>query len=183
MLRAIRDNQRHRRPGSDFRALLAREEAEGIDPAVVEAERQAVRAAIARRDVARLREKGIFAARREQDSSGASRIEAVTTKVVESNGTHAPSPAQGHALWWPHQGHPNKATANAREAIARFVDGNSERLQGWLDEIAKEDGPKAAFACVVDLLEFHVPKLARTEMTGKAAKTCCPKVLTYKVEP
>ena len=43
-----------------FRALLAREEAEGIDPAVVEAERQAVRAALTDRDVARLRAKGIL---------------------------------------------------------------------------------------------------------------------------
>jgi hypothetical protein len=41
-------------------ALVAREEAEGIDPAVVEAERQAVRAAITQRDVARLREKGVL---------------------------------------------------------------------------------------------------------------------------
>lgn len=40
-----------------LRALVAREEAEGIDPAVVEAERQAVRAAIEQRDVARLRGK------------------------------------------------------------------------------------------------------------------------------
>lgn len=62
---------------------------------------------------------------------------------------------------------PNKATAKAREAIARFVDDNAERLQGWLDDIAKTDGPKAAFACVLDLLEFHIPKLARTELTGK----------------
>jgi hypothetical protein len=40
-------------------ALVAREEARGIDPAVVEAERQAVRAAITTRDVARVREKGV----------------------------------------------------------------------------------------------------------------------------
>lgn len=64
-------------------------------------------------------------------------------------------------------GVPNKATAHAREAIARFVDDNAPRLQAWLDEIAKKDGPKAAFACVLDLLEFHIPKLARTELTGK----------------
>jgi len=65
------------------------------------------------------------------------------------------------------KGIPNKATANAREAIARFVDGNAERLQGWLDQIAETDGPKAAWQCFMDTLEFHVPKLARTEMTGK----------------
>jgi hypothetical protein len=58
---------------------------------------------------------------------------------------------------------PPRASLAAREAIARFIDGNAERLQGWLDEIAVRDGPKAAFQCVVDLLEFHCPKLARQE--------------------
>jgi hypothetical protein len=42
-----------------LRALVSREEAEGIAPAVVEAERQAVRAAITQRDVARLRARGV----------------------------------------------------------------------------------------------------------------------------
>ena len=65
------------------------------------------------------------------------------------------------------KGAPNKSTAQAREAIARFVDGNAERLQEWLDQIAAEDGPKAAFDCFVDLIEYHVPKLARTEVTGE----------------
>ena len=66
-------------------------------------------------------------------------------------------------------GIPNKTTALAREAIARFVDGNADRLQGWLDDIAADpkQGPRAAFECFKDLLEYHVPKLARTEITGK----------------
>lgn len=62
---------------------------------------------------------------------------------------------------------PNKSTENAREAIARFVDGNAGRLNRWLDEIEANDGPKAAFQCFSDLLEYHVPKLARHEHTGK----------------
>lgn len=65
------------------------------------------------------------------------------------------------------KGRPNKSTANAREAIARFVDGNADRLQEWLDQVAIKDGPKAAFTCFTDLLEYHVPKLARHEHTGK----------------
>lgn len=66
---------------------------------------------------------------------------------------------------------PNKATANAREAIARFVDGNADKLQGWLDEIAATEGPKEAFKCFSDVLEYHVPKLARTETTSKMDAT------------
>ena len=66
------------------------------------------------------------------------------------------------------KGVPNKATKNAREAIARFVDGNSDRLQGWLDAVAQDpkQGPKAALDAFMGLLEYHVPKLARTEHVG-----------------
>ena len=61
------------------------------------------------------------------------------------------------------KGTPNKRTVVAREAIARLVDGNAERMQEWLDQIAEEHGAKAAWDCLVDVLEFHVPKLGRTE--------------------
>lgn len=62
-------------------------------------------------------------------------------------------------------GTPNKATATAREAIARFVDDNSQRMQQWLDQIAAEN-PEKAFNCVRDLLEYHIPKLARQEISN-----------------
>jgi hypothetical protein len=65
------------------------------------------------------------------------------------------------------KGSTNKATVAAREAIARFVDGNADRLNGWLAEIEANDGPQAAFKCFADLLEYHVPKLARTEHVGE----------------
>ena len=66
------------------------------------------------------------------------------------------------------KGIPNRSTALAREAIAAFVDHNAERLQGWLDEIAADEklGPHAAFRCLMDVMEYHVPKLARTEIEG-----------------
>lgn len=66
------------------------------------------------------------------------------------------------------KGVPNLATSNAREAIARFVDGNVERLEGWLQQIADDPkhGPLAAFKCVQEVMEYHIPKLARTELTG-----------------
>ena len=63
-------------------------------------------------------------------------------------------------------GIPNKSTQTAREAIAKFVDGNADRLAGWLDEIAAEN-PQKAFDAFMSVVEYHVPKLARTEMTGK----------------
>jgi len=65
-----------------------------------------------------------------------------------------------------------KATLAAREAIAKFVDGNSEKLQIWLDEIHATDGARAAFDCFTKLLEFHVPKQSRADvaLTGEASQ-------------
>jgi hypothetical protein len=67
-------------------------------------------------------------------------------------------------------GTPNKSTALAREAIAKFVDGNADKLQEWLDAIAMNEklGPKVAFDCFMQVAEYHVPKLARTEHAGDA---------------
>jgi hypothetical protein len=90
------------------------------------------------------------------------------TAVVAKNSNRGSKP--GERRGGRKVGTPNKATAQAREAIASFIDGNAERLQGWLDQIATADGPKAAFQCFTDLLEFHVPKLARTEVTGEGGK-------------
>jgi hypothetical protein len=79
-------------------------------------------------------------------------------------------------------GTPNKATADARQAIAAFVNGNAHRLSEWLDAVAAgvktEDpetgeekyivapNPAKAFDMFQSVVEYHVPKLARTEVVG-----------------
>jgi hypothetical protein len=72
------------------------------------------------------------------------------------------------------KGSPNKSTARARETIAQFVEGNADRLNGWLDKIEKENGELEAFKAFTTLLEYHVPKLARSEITGKGGKDLAP---------
>lgn len=81
----------------------------------------------------------------------------------------------------PNQGKrgPSKSSLLAKEAIALFIDGNAERLQGWLDEIAEKEGPKAAFDCFADLLEYHIPKLARTELTGADGDPLSVKIVRF----
>ena len=64
------------------------------------------------------------------------------------------------------KGSKDKSTGKAREMIASFIDGNAGRLNKWLDEVYQQDGPRAAFQCFSDLIEYHVPKLARNEVTG-----------------
>lgn len=68
----------------------------------------------------------------------------------------------------------NKTTADARAAIAAFVDNNAHRLTDWLDQVAHGDAekdikpnPVKAFELFQSVIEYHVPKLARTEVTGK----------------
>ena len=74
-------------------------------------------------------------------------------------------------------GTPNKATNEARQAIASFVDGNAHRLTGWLDKVAEgvqnKDGeyvvapnPAKAFDMFQSVVEYHIPKLARQEHVG-----------------
>ncbi len=68
----------------------------------------------------------------------------------------------------PNQGKhgPPKAALRAREAIALLVESNLGKLQSWLDLVALEDGPRAAFECFMKLLEYHVPKIARHELAA-----------------
>jgi hypothetical protein len=71
------------------------------------------------------------------------------------------------------RGTPNKATSEARQAIALFVDGNAHRLSGWLDSVAAGDvtndikpNPAKAFELFQSVVEYHIPKLARQELSG-----------------
>lgn len=95
-------------------------------------------------------------------------------------------------------GTPNKATAEARQAIAAFVDGNAHRLTGWLDQVAegvkkpvKDDtgeivgeeyvvppNPAKAFDMFQSVVEYHIPKLARQEHVGNDDK---PLVIEHNV--
>ena len=50
--------------------------------------------------------------------------------------------------------------------IASFANEYAGRFVSWIDRVAEEDPARAA-ALYLDAIEYHVPKLARTEMTGK----------------
>ena len=75
-------------------------------------------------------------------------------------------------------GVPNKATAEAREAVKAILDSNLPYLQAWIQSTAEgimDDAtgkwivqPNPAKACdiVQNLVEYSVPKLARTEVVG-----------------
>lgn len=63
------------------------------------------------------------------------------------------------------KGSENKSTSLLKETVAKFVEDNSLKFAGWLDKIEQDEGPLEAFKRVEALLEFALPKLARTEST------------------
>lgn len=60
----------------------------------------------------------------------------------------------------------NKANQNARDAIALFVERNTPRLKDLIEKIEKEEGALAAFKCIESMIEYHIPRIARTEHVG-----------------
>jgi hypothetical protein len=107
-----------------------------------------------------------------------------------STGTKPPNAGKGRK-----KGVPNKATTAAREALAALLRENAGLFQEWLTSVAKgekeprmEDGkpvldehgkpimkwlrapdPGYAMRLALDVAEFHIPRLARTEITGELA--------------
>lgn len=59
----------------------------------------------------------------------------------------------------------NKATAAVREAIARMAEDNAENFVSWISQVA-DKSPEKACDIYLRAIEYHIPKLARTEVTG-----------------
>lgn len=83
------------------------------------------------------------------------------------------------------KGSPNKSTAAVREAIANLLDRNSEKMDEWLQLVAYGDSelgvkpqPDKALDIMQKLAEYHIPKLARTEVVGDPNQPMTIKVVT-----
>lgn len=64
----------------------------------------------------------------------------------------------------------NKVTKETREAFRTLVENNTDKFQGWLDKVA-EKNPAKAFELVMNLSEFILPKLSRTEVKAEIEET------------
>ena len=62
------------------------------------------------------------------------------------------------------KGTPNKAAKDVREAISLIAQGKIDAFESWLAEI---EDPAKRCDIFLRVIEYHVPKLARTELTGK----------------
>jgi len=72
------------------------------------------------------------------------------------------------------KGAANKSTTIVREAIANLLERNAPEMDEWLRKVAEGDpkngikpAPDKALDIMQKMAEYHIPKLARTEVTGK----------------
>jgi hypothetical protein len=104
-----------------------------------------------------------------------------TNKIQENIAAGLP-PAAGMGR---PKGVPNKSTAIVREAISNLLERNSEKMDEWLQKVAEGDAthgikpaPDKALDIMQKLCEYHIPKLARTEVTGRDEGPVQIKVVT-----
>ena len=83
------------------------------------------------------------------------------------------------------KGVPNKSTSTVREAIANLLERNGENMDAWLQMVAYGDEslkvkaqPDRALEIMAKLSEYHIPKLARTEVTGDGGGPLSIKVVS-----
>ena len=73
------------------------------------------------------------------------------------------------------KGIPNKATTTFRQTVTALLEGNSENVAVWLEQVAtgshgKDPAPDKALDLLAKLAEFAAPKLSRTEVVGDEEK-------------
>lgn len=74
------------------------------------------------------------------------------------------------------KGAPNKVTTETREAYQKFVEGNLGNLQLWLEEI---DDPAQRLRFMLEFSEYFIPKLARTEVSGRDGEAINVNLITF----
>lgn len=75
----------------------------------------------------------------------------------------------------------NKTTKDTKEAVKMLIENNLDNLTIWLQKVADKN-PEKALIIVTNLLEYSIPKLARTEVTGKDGEKFLPEntTITFK---
>lgn len=88
-------------------------------------------------------------------------------------GTKPPNAGKGRK-----KGVPNKSTKDVRACVAMIAQNLAPEVEGWIRKGSKKN-PLGAANLLATLLEYHIPKLSRTEMTGLNGKPMEVTVVRY----
>ena len=94
------------------------------------------------------------------------RKESEMNKQTNANFGNLPGAGPGRP-----KGSVNKATQSVREMIAMVAEQNAPKFAEWLQRVAEGDeknrpDPGKAAELYLKAIEYHIPKLARTEVSG-----------------
>ena len=70
----------------------------------------------------------------------------------------------------------NKTTVDVREAIAAFAAANVGQMTEWLASI---DDPAKKLDLYLRAIEYHIPKLARSELTSPGGGNLIVEIVRY----
>jgi hypothetical protein len=73
----------------------------------------------------------------------------------------------------------NKTTTDVRKAIAQLAELNIPKLNAWLSRVALQDPARAA-EILLKAIEYHIPKLGRTEVSGPGGEALTITVVEYR---
>lgn len=82
----------------------------------------------------------------------------MTDKKTQKIGKGKPGPGRPKGL-------PNKITQDVREVFKGIMERNAAKTEAWLESVAAVD-PGRAMDLLLRMAEYHIPKLARSELTG-----------------
>lgn len=95
--------------------------------------------------------------------------------MAAPRGTKPPNCGKGRP-----KGIPNKATADVRACVALIAQNLAPEVEGWIRRGARKN-PLGAANLLATLLEYHIPKLARTELTGLNGKPLEVSIVQYSI--
>ncbi len=92
------------------------------------------------------------------------------TKVAKSSNR---GPRPGERRGGRKKGTPNHVTTDVRATIALIARRNVEAFERWLTAVAGNDPARAA-DLFLRMIEYHIPKLQRSEVTGADGAALVP---------
>lgn len=93
--------------------------------------------------------------------------------MAAPRGTRPPNAGKGRP-----KGSLNKATSDVRACVAGIAQSLAPEVEGWIRKAAKKN-PLGAAHLLAQLLEYHIPKLSRAELTGDGGKPIEVTVVRY----